>query len=177
MDVIFSPSYFPNPYDFFCGIQKVKCRTCNPKVENSSLRSGRNCRWGGVNVQRFLHPQHHNLGVLEQGTKPPTAPRAPQHKWLPTAPDVCSQCVCVFTAVCVHFVLVKCRAQIRSMGNQFRVCHVTFTVTVTFTFTGLIESTYLGLRNHFYVAYLTARFAAVSKRNVHWVVLKHGFNT
>ncbi len=39
-----------------------------------------------------LHPQYHDWG--EQGTEPPTAPRAPQH-WLPTAPGVCSLlCVC-----------------------------------------------------------------------------------
>ncbi len=35
---------------------------------------------------------------------------------LPAAPGVCS--VCVFTAVCVHFELVKCREQILSMGHQ-----------------------------------------------------------
>ncbi len=29
-------------------------------------------------------------GPLEQGTEPTTAPRAPQHKWLPTAPGVCA---------------------------------------------------------------------------------------
>ncbi len=80
-------------------------------------------------------------GALEQGTKPPTAPWVPQHKWLPTAPGVCSlclcvhccvcarsingcpllrvcvHCVCVFTAVCVHLGWVKCRAQIPSMGH------------------------------------------------------------
>ncbi len=39
--------------------------------------------------------------VLEQGTEPPTAPRAPQHKWLPTAPGVCSRCVCVCSLLCV----------------------------------------------------------------------------
>ncbi len=37
---------------------------------------------------------------------PPLKPRAPpRHRtpnWLPTAPGVCSWCVCVFTAVCVH---------------------------------------------------------------------------
>ncbi len=43
---------------------------------------------------------------------PPTAPRAQQHKWLPTAPGVCSRCVCV------HFGWVNCRAQIPSMGNH-----------------------------------------------------------
>ncbi len=68
----------------------------------------------------LFHLQYHDRGALEQGTEPPTAPRAPQHKWLPTAPGVCSQCVCVFTAVCVHLGWVKCRAwaQIPSMGNH-----------------------------------------------------------
>ncbi len=37
---------------------------------------------------------------LEQGTEPPTASQA-QHKWLPTAPGVCSVCVCVHCCVCV----------------------------------------------------------------------------
>ncbi len=67
-----------------------------------------------MNVQRSLHPQYHNWGAVGQGTEPPTAPRVPQHNWLPTAPGVCSRCVCVFTAVCVHFGWVKCRAQILS---------------------------------------------------------------
>ncbi len=49
---------------------------------------------------------------------PPTAPRAPQHKWLPTAPGVCSRCVCVHCCVCVHFGWVNCRAQIPSMGHH-----------------------------------------------------------
>ncbi len=71
---------------------------------------------GGVNVQRSLHPQYHDWGALEQGTEPPTAPRAPQHKWLPTAPGVCSWCV--FTAVCVHLGWDKCRAQIPSIGHH-----------------------------------------------------------
>ncbi len=67
--------------------------------------------------------------TLEQGTEPPTAPRAPLHKWLPTAPGVFSRCVCsllcvcvftvcVFTAVCVHFGWDKYRAQILSMGHH-----------------------------------------------------------
>ncbi len=49
---------------------------------------------GGVNVQCSFHPQYHDWGAIEQDTEPPTAPRAPQHKWLPTAPGVYSQCVC-----------------------------------------------------------------------------------
>ncbi len=39
--------------------------------------------------------------TTEQGTEPPTAPRVPQHKWLPTAPGVCSRCVSVCSLLCV----------------------------------------------------------------------------
>ncbi len=56
-------------------------------------------------------------------TKPPTAPRALQHKWLPTAPGVCSLlCVCTLDGL-------KCRAQILSMGNHTWP-HVTFTFSL-----------------------------------------------
>ncbi len=117
-------------------------------------------------VQRYLHPQHHNLGALEQCTKPSTAPRALQHKWLPTAPDVCSQCV--FTAVCVHFVWVKCRAQLPSMGNYtwphvmscHFCCHFHFHWSHGINIPG---GTRPVCRPVFYVAYLTARFVTVSK--------------
>ncbi len=58
-------------------------------------------------------------GALVQGTEPPTASQAPQHKWLSTAPGVCSWCVCV----CVHcwvcaLRMGKCRAWISSMGHH-----------------------------------------------------------
>ncbi len=53
-----------------------------------------------------------------------------QYKWLPTAPGVCSRCVCVrvcvcvcvcvHCCVCVHFGWVKCRAQILSMSRHFQ---------------------------------------------------------
>ncbi len=72
---------------------------------------------GGVNNQHSLHLQCHDWGeTLAQGTKPPTAPRAPQH-WLPTAPGVCSRCVCVHYCVCA-LGWVTCRAQILSMGHH-----------------------------------------------------------
>ncbi len=58
-----------------------------------SVRQGSSV--GGVNLQRYLHPQYHDWGALEQDTEPSTAPRAPQHEWLSTAPGVCSRCVCV----------------------------------------------------------------------------------
>ncbi len=44
-----------------------------------------------------------------------------QYKWLPTAPGVCSRCVCVHCCVCVHFGRVKCRAQILSMSLSLSV--------------------------------------------------------
>ncbi len=70
----------------------IMSQTHNPKVASSSIGPA-GIVGGGVNVQRSLHPQYHDRGALEQGTEPPTAPW--QHKWLPTAPDVCSLlCVC-----------------------------------------------------------------------------------
>ncbi len=54
---------------------------------------------------------------LSKAPNPQLLP-GPQHKWLPTVPGVCSWCVCVFTAACVHFVWVNCRAQIQSMGHH-----------------------------------------------------------
>ncbi len=48
-----------------------------------------------------------------------------QYKWLPTAPGVCSRCVCVFTAVCV------CTLDGLNAEHKFRVCHVTFTFSST----------------------------------------------
>ncbi len=71
-------------------------------------RSGRNCRWGGVNVQRSLHLQNYDWDALEQGTEPSTAPRALQYKWLR---------VCVHCCVCA-LGWVKCRALIPSMGHH-----------------------------------------------------------
>ncbi len=57
---------------------------------------------GVVNNERSLHLLYHDWGeTLEQGTEPPTAPRPPQH-WQPTAPGVCSRCVCVHYCVCMH---------------------------------------------------------------------------
>ncbi len=38
--------------------------------------------------------------ALEQDTEQCPAPWAPQHKWLPNSPGVCSQCVCVHCCVC-----------------------------------------------------------------------------
>ncbi len=51
-----------------------------------------------MNNQRSLL-QYHNWGVLEQGTEPPTAPRALEHG-------------CPLFRVCVHLGWVKCREYI-----------------------------------------------------------------
>uniref|UniRef100_A0A8C1IN40 Cell adhesion molecule DSCAM n=1 Tax=Cyprinus carpio TaxID=7962 RepID=A0A8C1IN40_CYPCA len=87
------------------------------------------CRVMNMAVPKAHRPGE-TAGALEQGTEPPTAPRAPQHKWLPIAPGVCSRRVCVFTAVCVHFGWVKCRARILSMGHHTWL-YVIVTITVT----------------------------------------------
>ncbi len=88
-----------------CGLM-VRELTHNPKVAGSSLGSVGIV--GGGSECTALSPP--SIPRLKQGTEPPTVPRPPQHKWLPTAPGVCSRCVCVFTAVCAHLGWVKCRA-------------------------------------------------------------------
>ncbi len=45
---------------------------------------------GGSECTALSPPSIPWWGALEQGTEPPTAPRVPQHKWLPTALGVCS---------------------------------------------------------------------------------------
>ncbi len=50
-------------------------------------------------------------------------------------------CVCVFTAVCVHFEWVNCRAQIHVWSPYLDVCHVTFTFTHKHIPTGPRERT------------------------------------
>ncbi len=64
--------------------------------------------------------------------RPPTAPRALQHKWLATSSDLCSRRMCVFTTVCVHFGWVnakhKFRVWVTILGCMSRHFHfVTFT--------------------------------------------------
>ncbi len=75
-------------------------------------------------------------GALEQGTKPPTAPRAPQHQWLPTAPGVYSRCVCVCSLLCV------CTLDGINADHKFWVW-VTILVRMSchFHFHGLVDAT------------------------------------
>ncbi len=89
---------------------------------------------GGSECSALSPPSIPWRGALEQATEPPTAPRAPQHKWLPTAPGLCSLCVCVcvFTAVCVHLGWVNCRAWIRSMSRHFHFFTFLYTTVLRF---------------------------------------------
>ncbi len=81
-----------------CGLM-VESRTHNRKVASSSLRQLGIV--GGGSECTVLSPSSiPRRGALEQGTEPTTAPWAPRHKWLPTAPGVCSWCVCVHCCVC-----------------------------------------------------------------------------
>ncbi len=70
---------------------------------------------GGECTTLSLHPQYQVEMPLSKAQNPQLHRNI---NGLPTAPGVCSWCVCVFTAVCVHFGWVKCRAQIPSMGHH-----------------------------------------------------------
>ncbi len=101
----------------------LESRTRNPKVVSSSLRSGRNCRWG-----EWMYSA---LSSFNTTTEVPLS-KAPNPQLLPGRRSingcpllrVCVHGVCVFTVcvcsrcVCVHFGWVKCRAQIPSMGHH-----------------------------------------------------------
>ncbi len=79
----------------------VEIRTCNPKVASSSLGPA---------------------GIVGGGSEwTVLSPPQLQHKWLPTAPGVCSRCVCAFWM-----------GQMQSTNSEhglpcLAVCHVTFT--------------------------------------------------
>ncbi len=85
---------------------------------SSSLRSGRNCRWG-----EWMYSA---LSTLNTTTEVRPLSKAPNPQLLPGRRSingcpllrVCVHGVCVFTAVCVHVGWVNCRAQIPSMGHH-----------------------------------------------------------
>ncbi len=79
----------------------VESRTRNRKVVSLSLGPA-GIVGGGSECRAFSPSSIPRRGALEQDTEPTTAPRTPEHH--------CSGCV--FTAVCVHFKWVKCRAQV-----------------------------------------------------------------
>ncbi len=94
----------------------IQSRTHNRKIASSSL--GTSGIVVGESECTSLSPPSI---AFKQGTKPLTALRALQYKWLPTAPGVC-----VFTAVCVCTWMGKRRARIPSMGKHTKL-YVTFT--------------------------------------------------
>ncbi len=85
----------------------VESRTHNRKVASSSL-SPAGIVGGGSECTALSPPLKPRRGALEQGTEHPTTPQALQHKLLPTAQSVCSQCVCSLLCVCTW--MGKCRA-------------------------------------------------------------------
>ncbi len=96
-------------------------QTCNRKVASSSL--GPAGILGGGSECTVPSPSSiPRRGALEQGTEPPTAPRAPQHKGLPTAVRV-RACVCVCALGWVN-----AEHGDPEYGSPYlAVCHVTFT--------------------------------------------------
>ncbi len=92
---------------------------------------------------RFINVSHWNLGrcLLEIdwpviGIKAPNPKLLPGHRSINGCPllRVCVHCMCVFTAVCMQFGWVNCRAQIPSMGHHtWPYLYFTYTYTLTFT--------------------------------------------
>ncbi len=101
----------------------LESRTRNPRVASSSLRSGRNCRWGS---EWPALSSSFNTTTEVSLSKTPNCSSD-------TAAQMAAHCsgsvfaVCVFTAVCVNLGWIKCRAQILSMGHRTWPCHVSFT--------------------------------------------------
>ncbi len=86
------------------GSRGLESWTCNPKVADSSLGSGRDCRWGEWMYSAHFHPQYWD----DWGENPWARDRTLSCS--PGAAGVCSQCVCALG-------WDKCRAQIPSMGH------------------------------------------------------------
>ncbi len=81
---------------------------------------------GGQRMKLVIYrSEYSTLSTFNAKTEVPLskAPnRASQHKWLPTAPGVCSRCVCVHSCVCVQ-------STNSEYGSPYlAVCHVTFTL-------------------------------------------------
>ncbi len=101
----------------------------------STVNHFQTCKAGRVNLAVVLNNDYcQTFQILEQGTKPPTVPRALQQY-------VCVVCVCVFTAVCVHLDALYAE-------HKFRVL-VTISghMSLHFTFTKFV---YVWLRKSFY---------------------------
>ncbi len=101
---------------------------------------------GGSECTALSSPSKPRRGALEQGTEHPTAPRAPQHKWLNS---VCSRCVCVHCCVCVHFGWVKCRAQIQGHHTWLYVTSLSLSLLHITVFFDQINSVFVSIRYFF----------------------------
>uniref|UniRef100_A0A671PL21 Trafficking kinesin-binding protein 1-like n=1 Tax=Sinocyclocheilus anshuiensis TaxID=1608454 RepID=A0A671PL21_9TELE len=101
-------------------------RTRNPKVVGSSLVPAGIV--GGGSECTALSPTFNTTTEVPL-SKAPNPQLLPGCRSINSCPllRVCVHGVCVFTAVCVHFGWVKCRALIPSMGHH-AICHVTFTI-------------------------------------------------
>ncbi len=136
-----------------CGLME-ESRTHNRKVASSSLGPA-GIVGGGSECPALSTPSIPRLRCLwavhthsseHTHTEPQTAPRVPQHKWLPTAPGVCSRCVCVH-GVC----------------SLLCVC----------TLDGLMQSMSMGYHTWLYVTSLSLSFptraCGVRPITMHWV--------
>ncbi len=85
--------------------------TRNPKVCEFESRAGRNCQWGGVNVQALSPPSYHEVLLS----------KAPNPQLLPGRRNING---CPLLQVCVHGVCDHCCVCALWMGNaehKFRV--------------------------------------------------------
>ncbi len=73
---------------------------------------------GGACTELSL-PSIPRRGALEQDTKPPTAPREPQHKWLPTAPGCVHCCVCTLDGLNAEHKFRAWVTILRCMSHHF----------------------------------------------------------
>ncbi len=85
--------------------------TCNPKVVGSSLRSGRDCRWGEWITS--------TLSTLNTTTEVKPLSKAPNPQLLSGRHSIGCPLLQVYVHYCVCTLgWVKCRAQIPSMGHH-----------------------------------------------------------
>ncbi len=104
------------------GYMHLMVRESDSKLKGCEFesQSGRDCWWGEWMSSTLSTLNTTTEEVLSKAPNPQLLP-GPSINGCPLL-WVCVQgvcvCVCVFTAVCVHFGWVKCRAQIPSMGHQ-----------------------------------------------------------
>ncbi len=132
-------------------------------IQRFESQAGRDCRWGGGGGWMYSA-----LFTLNTTTRCPWARhRTPQLKCLPTAPGVCSRCVCftvcVCVCVCVCFGLVNCRAQILSMGH----CTWPYVTSLSFTFNSRFKV------QGFFICHIINYTGYNQKWNVKFSIISH----